>query len=318
MPLPPDLAGGPFTTADLLDRGLQRGVLDGPRVRRVLRGVHLAREVDLDLALAVAAARRVLPTDALLTGTSALRWAGAAVGPLEPLHFVSRHPHQVRRPGLRVSRAQVLPPSSAGVVEGADAFVLAAHELDLVELVTAGDHLVRVTRCPPGTLVRTAATARGRGVVLARRAAGLVRERVDSPHESELRLCLLLAGLPELEPDVVVGREAPIGRFDLVHRLLRVAVEYEGDQHRTDRTQWNRDIDRHEALAREGWRLVRVTGERMARPTSVVAAVLSSLRDAGYAGPDPVLSPEWRTLFGSSACHLRLQHAFRPSWRALG
>ena len=148
MPLPPDLTDGPFTTADLMSRGLRHGVLDGPSVRRVLRGVHLAREVDLDLAL---------------------RW----------------------RP------------------------------------------------C---------------GVVLARHAAALVRERVDSARESELRLCLLLAGLPELEADVVVGRAAPPGRFDLVHRLLRgaveyeVAVEHEGDQHRTDPTQWNRDIDRHEAL----------------------------------------------------------------------
>ena len=49
------------------------------------------------------------------------------------------------------------------------------------------------------------------------RAAALVRERVDSPRESRLRLCLVLAGLPEPEVNPVVtvdGRR--VGRVDLL------------------------------------------------------------------------------------------------------
>jgi hypothetical protein len=141
---------------------------------------------------------------------------------------------------------------------------------------------------------------------------------VDSPRESELRLCLELAGLPAVEPNVLVGgADGPIGRFDLVLRELRIALEHEGDQHRTDPDQWNRDIVRHEQAAAEGWRLVRVTAARFARPRTVVALTLQVLRAAGYGGPDPVLSQEWCRLFSASARKLRLQHAFDPSFSAV-
>lgn len=312
--LPP----GPFTTAAALQAGIGRGVIDGPHVQRLLPGVHAAAG-EVTLPTLVTAARLVLPADALLTGTSALRLAGVAVAPVLPLQFVSRHPHQVRREGVRVARVRALPPDRDGVVLPVPAFLSAATSTDLVELVTAGDHLVRTGRCSVDQLRAAAAAWSGRGARAARRAAALVRERVDSPRESELRLCLVLAGLPELEPNVVIGgADGPVGRFDLVHRALRVALEYEGDQHRTDPSQWNRDIVRHEQAAAEGWRLVRITAARAARPHTVVAVTLQALRAAGHAGPDPVFTPEWHRLFSSSARQLRLERAFDPRFSALG
>ena len=314
MPLPP----GPFTTAEALRAGISRGVLDGPSVRRLLPGVHVASG-DVTFPTLVSAARLVVPSDALLTGTSALRLAGVAVAPVLPLHFVSRHTHHVRRQGVRVTRVRLLPPSRNGVVLPVPALLAAATTTDLVELVAAGDHLVRTCRCSPEELRVGAEAWSGRGARAARRAILLVRARVDSPRETELRLCLVLAGLPELEPNVVLGgADGPVGRFDLVHRELRVALEYEGDQHRTDPVQWNRDILRHEQALAEGWRLVRVTAARAARPRSVVAATLQALRAAGYAGPDPVLTAEWLRLFSASARELRRERAFDSSFSALG
>lgn len=311
MPLPPSFGAGPFTTAQALAAGVGRGVIDSPGVRTLLPGVHLAAGRPVTFPTMVAAARMVLPADALLTGPSALRLAGLTVGPLRPLHFVSAHPHQVRRRGVRVIRVRTLPPASAGVVLPSEAFRASAALVDLVELVAAGDQLVRTGRCRAEQLRAAAEGWSGRGSVAARRAALLVRDRVDSPQETELRLCLVLAGLPEPECNLVLGGpDQPIGRFDLVLRALRVALEYEGDQHRTDLAQWNSDIVRHELLAGEGWRLVRVTAARLARPHGVVALVLQTLRSAGYTGPDPVLSDEWRRLFAPSARKLRLQHAF--------
>jgi hypothetical protein len=311
VPLPAAFRLSPFTTAEALAAGVSRGVIDGPQVRTLLPAVHLAADRPVTFATLVAAARLVLPADALLTGPSALRLAGATVGPVHPLHFVSRHPHQVRRRGVRVMRVRTLPPASAGVVLLTEAFRASAAAVDLVELVAAGDHLVRTGRCRPEELCAAAEGWSGRGSVAARRAALLVRDRVDSPPETELRLCLVLAGLPEPECNVLLGGPAePIGRFDLVLRALRVALEYEGDQHRTDLAQWNADILRHEQLAGEGWRLVRVTAARLARPHGVLALVMQTLRSAGYTGPDPVLSEEWRRLFAPSARKLRLQHAF--------
>jgi hypothetical protein len=71
---------------------------------------------------------------------------------------------------------------------------------------------------------------------------------------------------------------------------------------------WNRDIVRHEQLAAERWRLVRVTAERSNRPRSVVAQVLQALRDAGYDGPDPDFGADWLALFSPSARELRWRH----------
>ncbi|CAA9288799.1 MAG: hypothetical protein AVDCRST_MAG61-4 [uncultured Friedmanniella sp.] len=95
-------------------------------------------------------------------------------------------------------------------------------------------------------------------------------------------------------------------------------LEYEGDQHRTDPHQWNRDIERHERLLAAGEKVVRITAQRMARPRAVVSLVVQSLRAAGDGGPDPLLTPEWLAVFSPSARRSRLAHAFEVPGRALG
>jgi very-short-patch-repair endonuclease len=42
---------------------------------------------------------------------------------------------------------------------------------------------------------------------------------------------------------------------------LKVAAEYDGDQHRSDRRQFVRDVHRLEFLERAGWIVVRVVAE---------------------------------------------------------
>jgi hypothetical protein len=138
----------------------------------------------------------------------------------------------------------------------------------------------------------------GRGVVVARTAVTLVRERVDSPRESWLRLCLVLAGMPMSECNLIIGdHRGPIGRVDLVYIAYKLIIEYEGDQHRTDRNQWNRDIDRQEDFARDNWMLIRVTSEQARWPRQVVRAVDQALRANGYDGPAPEFSELWVSLF---------------------
>ena len=280
-------------------------------MQRLFVGAYCPSGGGLTLPDLARAALLVAPPDALVTGVTALRLLGAAVGPVRPVHLVSTHLHPVRRPGLRVTRVADLPPGVDGLVAPEAAFVAAAPALDLVELVADGDHLVRRGLTTPAALVETARQHRGRGSVLARRAAGLVRERVDSPRETELRLCLVLAGLPEPACNVVVGDERDaVARGDLVHRRLRVVLEYEGDQHRTDVRQWNRDIERQEQLEATGWRVVRITAERMRRPRAVVSRVLAVLRDAGYDGPDPTFGPAWTALFAPGVRAARTARAF--------
>ena len=177
------------------------------------------------------------------------------------------------------------------------AFAVAAKRLSLLELVTAGDWLVRRKCTTPARLVAYLRGYRGDGVALARRAAALVRDRVDSPRETKLRLCLMLAGLPEPECNPTLGtKDYPIGRVDLLLEAYKLILEYEGDQYRTDKGQWNTDIYRVEELSAEGYRVLRVTAEHMHRPRILVHRVHAALVKAGYDGPAPVFSAEWSAL----------------------
>jgi len=144
-------------------------------------------------------------------------------------------------------RLKALPSHWDGIASAEHCWLVAASTLNLLELVTAGDWLIRRRRTSLPRLQMAVQEHSGRGVVAARTAVELVRERVDSPRETWLRLCLVLAGLPTPECNLIIGDEqGPMGRVDLVYVAYKLIIEYEGDQHRTDRNQWNRDIDRQE------------------------------------------------------------------------
>lgn len=153
----------------------------------------------------------------MLVGVTALQLGGVDVGNVELVHAATRTRAQTRRAGVRLSRVRVLPPHVDGVAVPCVAWRGAAADLDLVELVAAGDALVRAELATLPELQEVAIGAAGRGCVRLRRAGGLVRERVDSLRETRLRLCLVLAGLPEPRCNVVLGHDGRvIGRVDLL------------------------------------------------------------------------------------------------------
>jgi hypothetical protein len=103
----------------------------------------------------------------------------------------------------------------------------------------------------------------------------------------------------------------------LVYLEYKLIIEYEGDQHRTNRSQWNRDIVRHEDFARDRWTLIRVTSERARRPRQVVRGVYQALKANGYTGPAPRLtnagpafsSPVRSNVTGRPICRAELVEA---------
>ena len=134
-----------------------------------------------------------------------------------------------------------------------------------------------------------------------RRAAALVRDRVDSPPESRLRLCLVLAGLPEPVCNLDLGDETFfIATPDLAYLVHRLLLEYEGDHHRTDRAQWQKDIKRERQLRKAGYEVLRVTAETLRHPRELVADVHALLLKAGYSGPAPEFTAEWVACFEPS------------------
>ncbi len=158
---------------------------------------------------------------------------------------------------------------------------LAAAIPDIRDLIAVGDAVVRVPMFrddPPALatldhLAASVAAGRRQGIDRLRAALPLVRERSASRPETWCRLALVDAGLPEpaLNSDVVVDGRV-IACVDLAYPHARVAIEYEGGHHATDRRQWVRDIERHEALAAAGWIVIRVTKEHLFTDAAAVVA----------------------------------------------
>lgn len=134
----------------------------------------------------------------------------------------------------------------------------------VVRAVAAIDALVRGTKLKVVDVDMLAERYRGRrGIRRARIALSLVDSGAESPRETWLRLALMDAGYLRPQTQVAVYGEYGelVAVLDMGWEDIKVGVEYEGDHHRTDRKQFNRDIARYEALSDLGWIVVRVTAE---------------------------------------------------------
>lgn len=95
----------------------------------------------------------------------------------------------------------------------------------------------------------------------------LVDSGAQSPKESWLRMVLIEAGFPRPRTQIPVPRPNGYSRYylDMGWEELMVAVEYDGEQHRTDSGQFRSDVLRAEYLDGLGWRRIRVlAGDRRA------------------------------------------------------
>ena len=101
-----------------------------------------------------------------------------------------------------------------------------------------------------------------RGVRQLRELLPLVDPGAASPRESRLRLLLIDNGfpIPETQIPVYDGYE-PFAFLDMGWRHIQLAVEYDGDQHRTDRPQYVKDQRRLPKIAKRGYEVIRVIAE---------------------------------------------------------
>jgi uncharacterized protein DUF559 len=129
------------------------------------------------------------------------------------------------------------------------------------------DDVLRVARCHP----------RSPGLRRLETALELVDPGAESPRESYLRLLLIDAGLPRPQTQIpVLGADGiPVAYLDLGWEDHMVAVEYDGDHHRTDRRQYVKDIRRQEMLERMGWIIIRVVAED--GPANILRRVRAAL-----------------------------------------
>jgi very-short-patch-repair endonuclease len=165
-----------------------------------------------------------------------------------------------------------------------------AFGVNLVDLVIAGDSLVKANDLDPQQFVAAADAYQGRNARRARRAASFVRAGVDSPMETRLRLLIVLAGLPEPEVNVIVRIAGGKWRwrFDLCYPEYKLIIEYDGRQHAYDAEQWSHDLNRREWLDQEGRRIVIVISEGIhGEPLRTLQRVRAALEERGARVPSP-------------------------------
>ncbi len=122
-----------------------------------------------------------------------------------------------------------------------------------------------------------------RGIRRLRSALPLIDGGAASPRETWLRLLLIDAGFPCPTTQIpLMDHRGNLAVLDMGWEEFKVAAEYDGDQHRTDRRRYVWDQRRSRMVAGLGWDAVRVIKED--RPHEVIARVGEALRARGWRG----------------------------------
>lgn len=280
IPLPARL-GERFHVRDAARAGLRRGRTDAADLHRPFYGVRTVTAA-ASFEEHVADYRPRMGREQYLIGISAARAWGLPVGtiwsPREPIEIAvptdltppraaGVHGRRLRRSRVRIHRLRGI-----RIADPVATCFSMAPALTRDHAVTVLDALVTSSFNYPGLgpgrpmssleeiRSRLAEWGRFPGSGVIRAALPLVRAGVESPKETETRLMLREARLPEpVVQHEVTHHGRFIARVDLAYPELRIAIEYEGDGHRTDQEQWRTDIRRQRELEDLGWILIRLT-----------------------------------------------------------
>ncbi|HET7075115.1 MAG TPA: hypothetical protein VFI55_13670 [Mycobacterium sp.] len=281
-----------MTRVFLGSEAVARGTLTRAQLRwnyrRIHRNVYLPKNAPRSLWSNIYAAWLWSGRRGIIAGRAAAALHGAKwVDEFTPVEVVGPFNHPA--PGIIVRRERI---AVADLVEmrgllgtnpARTAFDLARH-LPRAVAVTHLDALSAATGVTAADVTPLIERHRGaRGVRQCRNALSLMDSGAQSPKESWLRLALIDAGLPRPRTQIRVSDGHLVAYLDMGWEMQMVALEYDGDQHRTDRRQYVSDIRRAEMFDRLGWHVIRVINED--RPNVIVQRA----RDALVLLPPPRL-----------------------------
>lgn len=192
--------------------------------------------------------------------------------------------HRATRLGKQRHRALIMVPPLVAIQQ-------IAGSLDHAGLVACVDALLGqkadVALPDKDSATREADGLRGRGSCAVRRAVHDSREMVWSPMETRARLLLLRAGYPEPSTNLKVVDPSTGRHFylDLAYEQFRIAIEYDGDFHRTNRRAWQKDLHKHEVLHQLGWVVLRITIADLRDPRDFFRRLSDAMRRAGTGRP---------------------------------
>jgi len=230
--------------------------------------VYLPRDAIVDAVTRAEAAWLWSRRRGVVAGLSAAALHGSKwVDPASPaeLFYGNRHrPAGIHTYADRLAEDEVVEINRMRVTTPARTALDLACRNPINRAVAAIDALANATDFKVADVELLCKRYRGRrGVTRVPAVLNLVDAGAESPRETWLRLLLLRAGIPRPRTQIPVYDEFNqlIARLDMGWEDAMIAAEYDGDHHRTNRRQFNRDIARTEALTAMGWILVRITSE---------------------------------------------------------
>lgn len=252
------------------------------RYTRVFRDVYVTPGTELTPLVRARAGWLWSRRRGIVAGKSASALYGAKwIDACEPLELIHRNRNPLT--GVRV-HADRVDEDEIDLFEGVPVTTPTRTALDLAcwyplgEAVAAIDALARAVDLRLSAVWSLAQRTPGRrGIREAREALGLVDAGSQSPRETRLRLWLVEAGLPVPQTQIPVFDDYgnPVAYLDMGWPDLKVAVEYDGEQHRNNRSQYRWDVRRREMLESQGWIVIRVVADD--RRTDVIRRVRAAL-----------------------------------------
>ena len=203
----------------------------------------------------------------------------------EPIELIWRNPHP---PTGIITRNQRIGYDEVTRVAGLPVTTPARTAYDLGRLLRYGGAVMRLDalmRATPFSVEDVRLLIKRypgtRGLRQLRSALPLVDGGAASPKETWLRLLLINAGLPAPTTQIPIHENwRLVGVLDMGWEQYKVAVEYDGDHHRTNRQQYARDQWRLRKFDAMGWIVIRVIAEDS--PEGVIRRVRGALAARGY------------------------------------
>jgi very-short-patch-repair endonuclease len=272
----------PFIGHEAIAAGLMSKSQLATRFRRLFPGVYVERDADITAELRAKAGwlwtgRRGVVAGFAAAALHGSKWADDA-RVVELIHDNRRGPPGIQPRGDRIEEDEIKLVAGMPVTSPVRTALDLGCWYPIMTAVAGIDALARATEINPTDVELLARRCAGRrGIVRARRALDLFDPGAQSPKESWLRLVLIQAGLQGPQTQIAVRNEfgSAIAYLDMGWEDVKLAVEYDGEQHRSDRRQYTWDVRRLETLERLGWIVIRVVAGD--RPAEVVGRVRAAL-----------------------------------------
>jgi hypothetical protein len=281
---PEGLAFSVFRGSD----AVRYGVLSENQLRsaawvRVCQDVYADSRLDRDHGLTCEAVRLRLPKDAVIAGASAAYLLGVAHAARFEDRVCVIAPKSIHIGTQRRVLAHHVDLDPADVLDGVTTAERTAWDVarwyEVTRAVSILDALLARGLVTPTGLASAGARL---GSITANKVLALADGRAQSPPESEIRIRMILAGLPAPVPQHPIHTMSGVVLHpDLAWPEYLTALEYDGGWH-GGQSQLERDRRRLNLLAAEGWTVFHATAADLRDIPRIAREVRHALMDRGW------------------------------------